>query len=499
MSSATIPSLDPQHGLTGPPPPHQTVRQPTRTATITVVALTAMVGAIAAGGPLAGLGATVILLSVLLAVGVAGHSPWWTASLLAATAVPALLLSLRSAPELTVLAYGAVTGQLIIAGTTVSGARPWTLGPVGLLLRMTEAMSHTVFGPDLLRSRGRSRGGRTRWRGNRGLAVLRGLLLAVPLIGVVGWLLSADLVFADVIRIDLPPDLWGRVAAAAGVAWLTTAVLRGMGTTPLPLPVPARRWLGITEAITVLALLVGVFALFAATQAYAAAGGASHILAQAGLTYAEYAREGFFQMIAVAVITLGALTGINVAVRMRPDGTTAPAVRWLSLLATLLVMVIVGVALRRLDLYSQAFGLTRLRLWAALGTVWVGGIFVLLALRMTGLGRRVSWLLPAVCGWALIAVVGVMLLSPDAVIARANIALDSAGVRPLDVQYAVGLSSDAVPDLLMAAADGRLSGGAAWAVLDRLCTTPDQPQGWAAYNRGRARAEVTRREVCQQS
>src|SRR5205085_4277547 len=101
-------------------------------------------------------------------------------------------------------------------------------------------------------------------------------------------------------------------------------------------------------------------------------------------TYAEYARTGFFQLLAVAAITLAVLLGLRAATDL-----SAPADRRrftiLALSATSLTVVIVVVAIARLGLYEDAFGLTMLRLYSKVFAVWIGVVFLLLGVDLAGL------------------------------------------------------------------------------------------------------------------
>jgi hypothetical protein len=56
---------------------------------------------------------------------------------------------------------------------------------------------------------------------------------------------------------------------------------------------------------------VALFGAFAAAQLVVLAGGGRHVIETAGLTYAQYARSGFFQLLAVAVITLLILMSVR--------------------------------------------------------------------------------------------------------------------------------------------------------------------------------------------
>jgi len=63
----------------------------------------------------------------------------------------------------------------------------------------------------------------------------------------------------------------------------------------------------------------------------------------------------------------------------------------------------VVVALRRLWLYEQAFGLTMLRLYSSLFAAWIAAAFVLLGLLVAGVGGRRSWFVPTTVGLGLVA------------------------------------------------------------------------------------------------
>ena len=121
-----------------------------------------------------------------------------------------------------------------------------------------------------------------------------------------------------------------------------------------------------------LALLVLLFAMFVAVQLTVLFGGSRHVLDTDGLTYADYARGGFWQLLVVTGLTLLVLAG---AARWAPrDDPHRPgadpgrsSARWPSL-----TLVIVASALHRMDVYADTYGLTRLRLLVALCELWLG-------------------------------------------------------------------------------------------------------------------------------
>ncbi len=145
----------------------------------------------------------------------------------------------------------------------------------------------------------------------RPVAVLAGIGLALPLLVVLGLLLaSADAVFADFFSWWGSPETVIVHAVLLGVgAWGMAGLLRLSSADPAPAAPRLPYRLGHVEATVVVGSLVALFTAFAVAQLIAVAGGAGHVLETAGLTYAEYARQGFFQLLAVAAITLVALVG----------------------------------------------------------------------------------------------------------------------------------------------------------------------------------------------
>jgi hypothetical protein len=115
-------------------------------------------------------------------------------------------------------------------------------------------------------------------------------------------------------------------------------------------------------------------------------------------------------------------------------------VRALSLVLVSLELVVAASALQRLRLYEREFGLTELRLYASGIVLWLVCCFVWLALTtLRGRGRfAVGALVLAFAATATLNVV-----SPDALIARTNLA------RPhVDSAYLSRPSDDAVPVLV---------------------------------------------------
>lgn len=240
---------------------------------------------------------------------------------------------------------------------------------------------------------------------------------------------------------------------------------------------PVRRW----EWVLPLAALDVLFLSFVLVQLAVLFGGRRHVLETEGLSYAEYARHGFWQLLVVTALTL---VVVALAVRAAPRTSYVDrlAVRLLLGVLCTTALVIVASALQRMSLYQQEYGFTRLRLLVDAVELALGAVFVLLlaaGVRLSG-----SWLpraSVAVAGSALLALAA---LNPDAWIAEHNVARYAATGR-LDVAYLSTLSADAVPALT--ALPAPLRDCALARVAAELARVEDP---WYDVNLGRHRARV---------
>jgi hypothetical protein len=279
------------------------------------------------------------------------------------------------------------------------------------------------------------------------VSALRGLAFGTCLVlpfGALFW--SADAAFAEIAAdapVPSPESLAGRLVVfglvLVGALGLGLAASRVFPDPELPAP-----RLSLAEWAIPLALLDLLFLAFVAIQVTVLFGGHDHVLETTGLTYAEYARDGFWQLIAAAVLTLAV-----VAAATRAAAVRGPADRLLlrALLAALcvLTLVVVASALHRLHLYEDAFGLTRSRLAAEAFSWGLGAVFALVLL--AGLLRPVrrEFARIGVAGGAL-GLLAFSLSNPDGRIAERNVERWQRTGR-LDVAYLQRLSADAVPAL----------------------------------------------------
>jgi hypothetical protein len=279
-------------------------------------------------------------------------------------------------------------------------------------------------------------------------AVARGSTIAVCVsLPFVLLFASADAAFSEIVDVPLPaPEsltlrLLVLCLVLAGALGLSLAARRPRAA----VADPARRRLARWEWLLPLALLDAVFALFVAVQLAVLFGGRDHVLETSGLTYAEYARQGFWQLLAAASLTL---VVVGVAARYAGPVTRGDRRVLRALLAVLCALtgVVLASALHRLGLYEDAFGLTRARLAAQAALVWLGGVFALVLLAGAISGVRRGAREAAVIGTAL-ALLGFSLANPDGIVASRNVdRWDEEG--RIDLRYLQGLSADAVPAIL---------------------------------------------------
>jgi hypothetical protein len=288
------------------------------------------------------------------------------------------------------------------------------------------------------------------------LAVLRGLLLALPILVIFTALLaSADLVFGDAVEnlidwLDWPLIVsWAEslfiivVAALVTLGAIVTA-LQPVDNRQLPFEGKSLpKFLGSIESSVLLGTVNALFLVFTIIQFRYLFGGEANISA-AGYTYADYARRGFGELVAVAILSLGVIWLLSMVAK-RVSRTEARVFNVLSGLMVGLLFVILASAFKRLLLYEQAYGFTQLRLYTHVAIVWMGLLFAgfLLILLRERLSLFPFLTLATAVGFALT----LNVMNVEAVIVRQNLTrVRTSG--ELDIEYLSWLTSDSIPALV---------------------------------------------------
>ncbi|WP_433560379.1 DUF4153 domain-containing protein [Nocardia sp. CA-151230] len=405
---------------------------------------------------------------------------WWAGVALALLGVGVF----RSAPWLFVLCVlgAAMAGSLAVVRRSVYGLWFDLLAVAFAGLNSLPWLYRAVT-----RARGRFGNGSQRvwWS----VAVASALLvMVVPLLA------GADAVFAGLVdglmpRIDVPAVVrWGFVfvvvgSGTAGALYLLAGPPSvaddagpGQGMDPLGW-LGVRRFSPIEWGIPVGALTI-VFAAFVGTQVVVLFGGDGYVQRTAGLTYAEYARSGFWQLSIVSMLTLAV---IGIVLRHALQDTVIER-RWLRGAVTVVIglsLVIVASALHRMWTYQQAYGFTVLRLLVEVFEAWIALVYLLLLASLVWLRR--GWVPRAAVGAALATLLALAVANPERFVAERNVVRWQAG-KSLDTGYLSTLSPDVLP-----VAD-RLPDAerAAVANVIRAHLSDDSWQGWN-YARATAR------------
>jgi len=411
----------------------------------------------------------------------------------------ALALSWRGSPALTLLNGAACLIAFALLARSLVGRRAWSLPRAGVrdyAGAVLHCAVHAATGaPPLLALATPGAGRTTAFRRGLGLAVRALALAAVPLLVFGALLTSADPIFSRLaerlLSVDLSAFLRHNLVAAV-LAWITAGYLQGalLARRAVQVPrIPARPRLNLADVATTLGGLDLLFFAFVAVQLRYLFGGAELVARTAGMTYAEYARRGFFELVGVTALALPLLLVLHAFLPRHRDGwRVRRAFRWLAGALLLLLTVVVLSALRRMHLYQAQYGLTELRVYTTAFMLWIVTVLAIFAgtvLRDRPRGFAFGAL---AAGWTTLAALNVA--NPDALIVRTNVARLRAG-QELDALYLRGLGADAAPTLraVLPSLGTRERCLVAQALRAGLGTRrPDADGDWRAWNAGRERA-----------
>lgn len=225
-----------------------------------------------------------------------------------------------------------------------------------------------------------------------------------------------------------------------------------------------------------LAALNLLFIAFVGVQISVLFGGDEHVQVTEGLTYAEYARQGFWQLLFVTILVMGVIA-VAIRVAGRDDARDRLFLRVLIGGLCLTTLVIVASAIHRMSLYERAYGFSVERLlvrWIEMGLA-----IVLVLILVAGIRMSARWLPTAVVAVGSFGMLGLAIFNPEGYVAQRNVEFFQQTGK-IDQWYMGFLSSDAfaatqsLPDEVRVCVQGRMK--------DRL--RPTAP--WYEYNVSRA-------------
>ncbi|HMV27769.1 MAG TPA: DUF4173 domain-containing protein [Anaerolineales bacterium] len=394
-----------------------------------------------------------------------GHRPHRTTLLL----IPlfgffAAVTFIRAEPMTTFLAYTFTMFTLTIFTVTYLGGRwvQYALADyVGKLLSLVGSMliRPITFTADVRKTQ--TEAGTQPSKYNF-MPIVRGLVIAIPIVMIFASLLaSADVVFnqrlddfVQIFKLENLPEYIFRMIyilvigyALAGIFLHASTESKDEKLVGEDKPViPA--FLGFIESSIVLGSVIALFAAFVVIQFQYFFGGTTNINVE-GYTYAEYARKGFGELVAVAFFALMMLLTLT-GVTKRETETQRKTYSGLGIALVALLLVMLVSAYQRLNLYEAAYGFSRLRTYTHVFLIWIGLLLITtIVLEILRKERMFTFaMLIASFGFA----ASLPILNVDAFIVNQNIQRELSGndVEDLDSQYFIELSDDAVPPLVKA-------------------------------------------------
>lgn len=413
-----------------------------------------------------------LALGLIVAVAVASSisvlmdrpTPTGTIPLAAAGLVLAAAIAVRTSPVLISLNVGAVLAIVaVLAGThRAQDLRRWTISRY--LLQPLVTIEDVAIGANRFVKRD-LRSGLAARDPARVRAVLLGLVIGAPVVLVFTSLFaSADAVFSERL------DALGRALFLGSLFWraffsllLAAAVAglwRAMRDPDRHEPVRNDgRAMDLATAVTILSLVVGLFLFFVVTQVI---GHDPDLLRHRD--FSDNARQGFFQLVAVAFLVLNLLLALDWATD-RGASRRSPAFDRLAVALIVLTGLVMTSALSRMRLYVQEYGLTELRFYTTVFMFWLA--FVLAWFIGTVLRNRRGLFALGLFVSGLLFIVGLNVANPDALIVSANWQRHLDGANFSD-RYNSELSLDSLETLVAIRRD---SEAMEWCFLDRRLAT----------------------------
>lgn len=269
-------------------------------------------------------------------------------------------------------------------------------------------------------------------KGKKAFSLFGGILLAVPLLAVVVFLLMrSDATFEfymDQFFLQIGDRLfiylWRLLPAFLIGCYLFGLLYGNLKKRYSMLPTiekletnkKRRKIIPVLTTITVLGLLCTVYILFFIAQTNTLFSAFAHKTPD-GITYAEYARRGFFELCFVAAINL-AVTGFSCCFTALWKEKKHPAVRVFYAILSAETLLLIASALSKMTLYVNRYGLTSLRVYSSWFMVLLAIIFLIFLFAQFRNIPVVKSVTVAFCIWFLILCYG----NVDSMIVQYNIA-----------------------------------------------------------------------------
>ncbi len=328
------------------------------------------------------------------------------------------------------------------------------------------------------------------------MKILVGLGISLPILLVVLSLLSeADSVFGHFLS-EIPRMLFD-LDAMEGAFRIILIMLVSLGTfaylwsliapreesVEIPNPVPQEKmsWDGII-LVTILTIINLVYMVFTMVQISYLFSGAQTLLPD-GMTYAEYARKGFSELVMVTIINFIILLSF-MHLTSKDQRKVYRMVQILLSVLTVCTGFLLFSAYFRLSLYEAAYGYTYSRLLAHAFMLF---LFVLFIIALVKIWREGLSLIKYYAMAGIIAYLILNYVNIDVMIAKNNMSRYQETGR-IDVEYLTSLSYDAVPYIMQLLPDKSLT-AALESGLDPKREELGEEAAWQSFNWSKHKAK----------
>ncbi len=270
-----------------------------------------------------------------------------------------------------------------------------------------------------------------------------GILISIPLVAIILTLLcKADAVFKEAVDrilefIDLE-NIIGVLITILFVFILSYAIVRYLDEKSIKIEDKEHHVFEPVLAITVTSIITVIYLFFCGIQVVYLTFG-NYLTLPEGYTYAQYAHEGFYELLTVCILNLAI-----VLVTSYFFGESKVLKTILTVICVCTYVMIASSAYRMI-LYVREYDLTRLRVYVLYGlivlAILLAGVIIYIFRESFPLFRYGIAILTA-------AVIILVFSHPTALIARYNIYQMTEKHRVIDIKHLCRLGTDAIPVIL---------------------------------------------------
>ncbi len=283
---------------------------------------------------------------------------------------------------------------------------------------------------------------------------LIGLSCAIPvLLVVVPLLISSDVAFSGMMSSLFSNAFTTVLQALVGIVMSLFVISYGLSLKKgRTVTASAGRSAGVENVylISFLSAIGACYLLYLFSQFAYFFSAFSGFLPNGEITYATYARKGFFEMCIIAVINL-AIVFLVLLIAKKQNGKVCGGIRALATFIAAFTLIIIATAISKMVLYIDAYGMTVLRLTTSAFMLFLAVVFISVMLRIYIIRINIikTALIAAGCVVLVLGTVNV-----NAVCARYNYESYRAGrLHTIDVEALYDLGDEGIPYVAKLARD----------------------------------------------